>query len=122
MGDRLRHDVYGEVLPDSGRLKLGRDKEGEKAAWGSFSGLRSSEQYELVVDEDPSLADAPRKTYVASGTMAGRVISGDVEGSAMGEDASSCSCIFGNPCASAYNCSDWANRFQKAKQNGWKGF
>eukprot|EP00967_Tisochrysis_lutea_P099415 scaffold147663_cov35-Tisochrysis_lutea.AAC.1 len=37
-----------------------------------------------------------------------------------GEDKASCSCIEGNPCASAYNCKDWANRFDVARRNGWK--
>jgi hypothetical protein len=39
-----------------------------------------------------------------------------------GEDNARCSCIEGNPCAVAYNCKDWANRFDVAKANGWKGF
>ena len=39
----------------------------------------------------------------------------------MGEDSSTCSCLFGNPCQSAYSCSDWNNRFEVAKRNGWKG-
>ena len=39
----------------------------------------------------------------------------------MGEDSSSCSCLFGNPCVSPYCCKDWRNRFEVAKRNGWKG-
>lgn len=75
------------------------------------------------VDEDPKLADAPRKTYQASGKMAGRVDTrDDGEGNMLGEDSSTCSCLYGNPCASAYNCKDWRNRFEVAKRNGWKGF
>ena len=31
------------------------------------------------------------------------------------EDSASCSCKEGNPCAVAYNCSDWENRFAVAK-------
>ena len=46
----------------------------------------------------------------------------DGEGNLMGEDKASCSCLFGNPCASSYNCKDWHNRFEVAKKNGWKGF
>jgi hypothetical protein len=38
-----------------------------------------------------------------------------------GEDRASCSCVEGNPCASAYNCRDWGNRFDVARQNGWRG-
>lgn len=39
-----------------------------------------------------------------------------------GEDSASCSCLEGNPCASEYNCKNWKNRFEIAKENGWKGF
>ena len=39
-----------------------------------------------------------------------------------GEKMESCSCIEGNPCADAYCCKDWKNRFEVAKKNGWKGF
>lgn len=38
-----------------------------------------------------------------------------------GEDKANCSCIEGNPCVSKYNCKDWNNRFEVAKNNGWKG-
>ena len=38
------------------------------------------------------------------------------------EDKASCSCLFGNPCVNEYGCMDWANRFEVAKKNGWKGF
>jgi hypothetical protein len=40
----------------------------------------------------------------------------------LGEDKASCSCLFGNPCASNSNCKDWKNRFEVARRNGWKGF
>ena len=43
-------------------------------------------------------------------------------GMVLGEDKSSCSCLFGNPCASPANCKDWKNRLEVAKRNGWKGF
>ena len=89
---------------------------------GFFSGLTLDEQYEIIIDEDPALADEPRKTYTATTTLAGRACSGDDDGLGMGEDRSSCSCLFGNPCASSYNCKDWHNRFDVAKKNGWKGF
>ena len=35
---------------------------------------------------------------------------------AMLVDSSSCSCLHGNPCAVSYNCRDWDNRFEVAKQ------
>jgi hypothetical protein len=34
----------------------------------------------------------------------------------------SCSCLWGNPCADAYCCKDWNNRYAIATKNGWKGF
>ena len=37
-----------------------------------------------------------------------------------GPKMESCSCIEGNPCADAYCCKDWKNRFEVAKKNGWK--
>lgn len=32
-----------------------------------------------------------------------------------------CSCLYGNPCMDQYVCNDWANRFEVAKKNGFKG-
>ena len=40
----------------------------------------------------------------------------------LGEDSSGCSCIWGNPCAMPHACKNWAQRFEIAKANGWKGF
>ena len=42
------------------------------------------------------------------------VVSGETLGA--GDDSSSCSCIEGNPCAVSYNCKNWANRFEVARQ------
>ena len=96
----------------------------------------------------PRAAKAPRKVFVAaSGGMSGRQDNFNASLSVgMGEDSSSCSCLFGcaprpplgtprqrctaavathparNPCASSYNCKDWHNRNEVAKKNGWKGF
>ena len=33
-----------------------------------------------------------------------------------GEDSSTCSCIYGNPCLSAYSCRDFNHRFEVAKR------
>ena len=44
------------------------------------------------------------------------------ENAILGEDASGCSCVWGNPCAAPHCCKDWKNRFEIAKKNGWKGF
>ena len=35
--------------------------------------------------------------------------------------AEGCSCLFGNPCLDEYNCDDWTNRYDVAKENGWSG-
>ena len=40
----------------------------------------------------------------------------------LGEDKSSCSCLWGNPCISPANCKDWRNRIEVATKHGWKGF
>lgn len=84
-----------------------------------FEGLTPDAQHKFVVEEDPALADAPRTAYVASGGSS--LIKRDTGGE-MGEDSASCSCVFGNPCQSAYSCKDWNNRYEVAKKNGWKGF
>ena len=39
-----------------------------------------------------------------------------------GDDASSCSCVEGNPCLVSYNCKNWSNRYDISKVHGWKGF
>lgn len=121
-----------EVLiePDNGALNRDVDEEDEDEVTftGTFSNLMVSEgegeegkqkEYELVVDEDPELADVQGTGY--------RVDEEDEDGGlmvndgTMGEDSSTCSCLFGNPCQSAYNCNNWAGRFEIAKANGWSG-
>ena len=47
---------------------------------------------------------------------------GGDEDAILGEDASGCSCIFGNPCAAPHCCKDWKNRYEVATKHGWKGF
>ena len=75
--------------------------------------------------------------------MGGRVFEDSEGGPSFGEDSSTCSCLYGNPCSSscvqhrltifwrtsmlsyiphADNCKDWKNRFEVAKKHGWKGF
>lgn len=169
------------ISPDGGSLTKVTVKsddineDGEEKVVGTFSGLTIGGDYTLEVKEDAVLgaphpptrccvhvprlptrvplaraAKAPRKIFVASGGMSGRQdnFSASV---GMGEDSSSCSCLFGcvprpsrhthhgsaalplsrhpaplcrgrNPCASSYNCKDWHNRNEVAKKNGWKGF
>ena len=56
----------------------------------------------LVLAENPNGCDIPI---------------GDV-----GARGEGCSCLYGNPCQDQYVCKNWANRFEVAKKNGWKGF
>ena len=122
-----------EYAPEG--FRIGKDAEGEVAAFGSFANLEAvvpdgmggarQAEYLLEVHEDPTQSDAPRKAYVPSSSssgLGGRVLAGSDENNTMGEDSSTCSCLYGNPCVSAYNCKDWHNRFEVAKRNGWKGF
>jgi len=119
---KLQGPGNSELLPDGGALQKTVDDEGDPKVIGTFSGLVADAQYVIAVDEDPALADAPRKTYTATSGMQGRADFDDGEDLMLGVDKSSCSCLFGNPCASSYNCKDWNNRFDVAKKNGWKGF
>ena len=123
-----------KIYPDGGALRteMRKDPDGfnsdeeEETVVGTFSGLTLEDgagkqsEYVLHVDEDPADANKPKTTYKAGAGVKGLRTGGEDE--AMGEDSSSCSCLFGNPCASSYNCKDWHNRFDVAKRNGWKGF
>eukprot|EP00304_Pavlova_gyrans_P002948 CAMPEP_0206060262 /NCGR_PEP_ID=MMETSP1466-20131121/50771_1 /ASSEMBLY_ACC=CAM_ASM_001126 /TAXON_ID=44452 /ORGANISM="Pavlova gyrans, Strain CCMP608" /LENGTH=267 /DNA_ID=CAMNT_0053435601 /DNA_START=34 /DNA_END=837 /DNA_ORIENTATION=- len=110
-GRRVVHAQTEEVMAQQGDL---------------YSGLVVGGEYVLHIDEDEAAQAALGKKgtpYVppSSSGMGGRVIeSGD--GDSFFSDSSSCSCLYGNPCVSAYNCKDWNNRFDVAKRNGWKGF
>ena len=176
---KLRSQKGVEIAPE--RFRVGKDMDGDPAAFGTFQleeeegadggGGGGMAEYVLVVEEDPELANAPRRVYDASGTtkaVGGLPGLGSSSGSAavtqelkslsadelreagpryralleardcedvlfsgggggddlnlmMGEDSSSCSCVYGNPCMSSYSCRDWKNRFEVAKRNGWKG-
>eukprot|EP00040_Diaphanoeca_grandis_P016662 m.86257 g.86257 ORF g.86257 m.86257 type:complete len:310 (-) comp25949_c0_seq1:16-945(-) len=84
-----------------------------------ITGLEIGHTYWCQVDEDPEEAKKEKTVYKASGNDTTVRAGGDAVD---GEDAASCSCVEGNPCAVAYNCKNWANRFDVAKANGWKGF
>ena len=117
------------IAIDGGRLSMGTDNEGDPIAHGTFSGLRLHDddgsggvveaQYVLEVQQDPSLAGAPRQAFKMSQT-------GSATSSACmwreGSRKEGCSCLYGNPCVVADNCNDWHNRFEVAKRNGGKGF
>ena len=87
---------------------------------GFFSGLTivdaegKPKEYRLEVQEDAvwEAAQGPKTTYKAP----------EQSSVATGPKTESCSCIEGNPCADAYCCKDWKNRFEVAKKHGWKGF
>ena len=120
------------IHPDGDGLKIemrkdpdGFNSDDEEEVWvGTFSGLQLEVEpdkpavYTLLVDEDPEDAKKmPTRIY--------KPITEDDfndEEAGMGEDKSSCSCLFGNPCMQSYSCKDWHNRFEVAKKNGWKGF
>ena len=122
---RLKHAALGEILLDGGRLRMGNDDAGDPVAHGTFSGLRLQDddgkgnrkeaQYALEVQQDQSIASAPREAYKGSGAS----------GTGMGREGSrkeGCSCLYGNPCGIPDFCKDWHNRFEVAKRNGGKGF
>jgi hypothetical protein len=98
--------VHLNALQSKPRMKrLWQDKEG-----GLIPGISIGKEYWVDVDEDTvAEASVVRKSY-----------NPDVKEEAPREEG--CSCIWGNPCAEAYSCKDWKNRFDVAKANGWKGF
>jgi hypothetical protein len=92
-----------------------------------WSGLRLGEEYRVHIDEDEAATSAapPSRPYVpvaAASGLSGRVMLAGSNGEGLFADSSSCSCLYGNPCVSSYNCSDWHNRLDVARRNGWKGF
>ena len=124
----LTHEATAEkILPDGGALRKEMrkdpdafDPDEEEEKWcGFFSGLTIADsdgkqkQYVLVVKEDEVLDAMTTKTTYKAPTK--ETIPG-------GKKMESCSCIEGNPCADAYCCKDWRNRFEVAKKHGWKGF
>lgn len=118
------------IPPDGGAIERGQDEDGEETFKGQFSGLQvlsgegeAAEQmiYELLVEEDPELAQAEEDMLAEKAANAPEEGDEEAISTSMGEDSSTCSCLFGNPCQSAYSCNNWPNRFEIAKQNGWKG-
>lgn len=91
----------------------------------TWSGLAPEAVYVLQITEDAQAeaASGPSKAYVppSSSGMAGRQLDASDSGDGFFSDKSGCSCLYGNPCVSAYNCADWNNRFDVARRNGWKG-
>lgn len=127
VGGAKGEKVGEPILPDDGALHIemrkdpdGFDPDEEEEKWcGTFSGLTvvtddgTPKEFRLEVQEDAvwEAAQGPRKTYKAAEAAI-----------STGPKMESCSCIEGNPCADAYCCKDWKNRFEVAKKNGWKGF
>ena len=121
---RLKHAELGKIELDGGRLRMGKDDEGDPIAQGTFSGLRLHDddgkggqmpaQYVLEVVQDPTLANAPREAYKGSSSNSSSMAWRE------GSRKEGCSCLYGNPCAVPDNCNDWRNRFEVAKRNGGK--
>jgi hypothetical protein len=120
------------VTPDGGALHTemrkdpdGFDPDEEEEKWcGFFSGLTvvdadgKPREYVLEVQEDAVWDEAAR----AAGTYKTYKAPTAEENGITKQKQESCSCIEGNPCADAYCCKDWKNRFEVAKKHGWKGF
>ena len=110
----LKHADLGEVFLDGGRLRMGTDEHGDAIAHGSFSGLRVHDpdgkggrreaQYVLQVQQDPSLVNAPRQAYKGSGAASSSTMWRE------GSRKEGCSCLYGNPCATADACQDWHSK------------
>ena len=81
---------------------------------GTFCELTPSAQYRIEVA-------GTRKEVVVGVAAFGNALKLTEDDSAAGEDKASCSCLWGNPCVSEYNCKDWANRFAVAKRHEKSG-
>lgn len=79
-----------------------------------FMQLGSSARYLLVGEGKPRAKQAAPEI---GGAFAGIKIIND---ESMPEETSSCSCLWGVPCVSEYNCKDWANRAEVARRNSKK--
>jgi len=88
---------------------------------GTYQGLEVGKTYYAYCDEDAeekAKAEAKSRAYYADSNN-NLTKPEDVTGDRNGGE--SCSCVWGNPCVSPYNCKNWHNRFAVAKANGWKG-
>ncbi|KAJ1445824.1 hypothetical protein M885DRAFT_548733 [Pelagophyceae sp. CCMP2097] len=89
---------------------------------GTFLGLEAGTTYWCYVQE----TEAALKEYAKKSKQMVSEMHDDT--APKGEDgeygkqgiAESCSCVHGNPCVDEYGCKDWANRFNVARDNGWK--
>lgn len=95
---------------------------------GHFQGLEDKCEYWVVVEEDESEKKAyeARQELKIAENAERRAAKEAREADGLSEivvsKSESCSCIEGNPCLDKYCCKDWNNRFEVAKQYGWKGF
>ena len=96
---------------------------------GTYRGLDPTREYWVDIEEDASERKAyeERQDALAKESAAKRkeqeLRGGDDDTNAIVKSKTeSCSCIEGNPCLDRYACKDWANRYEVAKKNGWKGF
>lgn len=125
-----------EQKPDQGAVEYLKEEEVEKdpnlehASGINYVGLVANKTYYVHVimgDEEKKKLEEERKERQEqrlkeeeeAAKNGGGIATGYNFG---GEDSASCSCLEGNPCASEYNCKNWADRYEIAKKNGWKGF
>jgi len=107
---------------------VGRDAPSKRPdASGCFIGLKPNCQYRLDVVTGTRREDSPVAARASPAAVGGliRGMAALHDDMPLMEDrayhGASCSCLWGNPCVSQYNCKDWANRAEVARRNGWKG-
>ena len=89
-----------------------------------FCGLLEGEVLWVQVEEDAAesaAADARQAAFAARRATASASGEGGDCADIKKEKVEGCSCIWGNPCESAYGCEDWGGRFALARKHGWKG-
>eukprot|EP00939_MAST-03C_sp_MAST-3C-sp1_P004570 g4570.t1 len=64
---------------------------------------------EVVEETKKTWNDPPKGAQRLAGTTLGGIV-------AICGQTESCSCVEGNPCVSKYNCKDWGNRFEIARE------
>jgi len=61
-----------QLRPNGGKLRIGVDDDGDRAAFGTFSGVLPTAEYTVLVTEDPAHVEAPKKVFTAARSSMGR--------------------------------------------------